>query len=61
MSDLYELTICTRCGLVRDDRGGWLTQKAYREATGIDPVICRLRRDYCHACYMYYIERLQAA
>jgi hypothetical protein len=59
-SELPTLKICTRCRLVHDDRGGWLTQKAYRDAMGIDPLSCRLTHDYCPACYEYFIQKLQA-
>jgi hypothetical protein len=37
------LQICHCCRLVHEDRtGGWITRKAYQEATGINPIICRL-------------------
>src|SRR5687768_386457 len=52
-SDLPTLRICTRCRLVHDGLGGWLTTKAYRDAMGIDPLSCRLKNDYCPACYEY--------
>jgi hypothetical protein len=53
-----DLRICTRCRLVQDDRGGWLTKNAYREAMGIDPLSCRLRHDYCPVCYEHFIQKL---
>jgi hypothetical protein len=59
-SDLPTLRICTKCRLVHDDLGGWLTKKAYLDAMGIDPLSCRLKNDYCPACYEYFIQKLQA-
>jgi hypothetical protein len=59
-SDLPTLRICTRCRLVHDDLGGWLTKKAYQDAMGVDPLSCRLKGDYCPACYEYFIQKLQA-
>ena len=53
------LKICTKCQLVHDDWGGWLTKKAYRDATGIDPVTCLLMPDYCPTCYEFFIQKLQ--
>jgi hypothetical protein len=55
------LMICTKCQLVHDDGGGWLTKKAYRDATGVDPATCLLTPDYCPTCYEFFIQKLQAA
>jgi hypothetical protein len=59
------LQICTKCRLVHDDRetwaSGWLSKKAYRDASGIDPITCRLTHTYCSACYAYFVQKIQAA
>lgn len=57
--------ICSRCRLVHDDREswatGWLTKKAYRDATGIDFIACRLKHGFCPACEEYFVQKAQAA
>ena len=44
------LLIWHLCGLVHDDReiwqAGWLSKKAYRDATGIDATTCRLAHSF---------------
>ena len=55
------LQICTKCRLVHDNRSGWLSKKSYREATGIDPITCRLTHTYCPLCYDYFVQKIQAA
>jgi hypothetical protein len=31
-----------------------------QDAMGVDPLSCRLKGDYCPACYEYFIQKLQA-
>ena len=58
------LLICHMCRLVHDERkavNGWLTKEAYRKATGIDPITCRLTHTYCPTCYASLVSRAPAA
>ena len=63
--DALVLLICHLCGLVHDDRetwqAGWLSKKAYRDATRIDPTTCRLAHSFCPECYDYFAQKIQAA
>jgi CheY-like chemotaxis protein len=49
------LLICHRCRLVHGEEGGWMTKKTYREATGIDPVVCRLTHTDCPFCHDFLL------
>ena len=64
-TDAHVLLICHLCGLVHDDRetwqAGWLSKKAYRDATGIDPTTCRLAHSFCPARDHYFAQKIQAA
>ena len=55
------LLICHRCRFVHDESGGWMTKTTYREATGIDPVTCRLSHTYCLFCYDFLFGYRRAA
>jgi len=59
--DAPVLLICHICGLVHDDRetwqAGWLSKKAFRDATGIDPLTSRLTHSFCSACYDYFVQK----
>jgi len=60
--DPLSLQICNACLREHEDRtGGWMTRKAYREATGTDPVTCRLVHTYCPACFIYILNENKAA
>ena len=41
-SDPKVLEVCNLCRLVHDEMGGWVSKRAYGEATGIDPTNCCL-------------------
>lgn len=64
-ADVPVLLICHLCRLVHDDRetwaSGWLSKKAYRDATGIAPNTCRLTHGFCPACYDYFAQKAKAA
>ena len=48
------LLICHICRFVYHEReagGAWVTKEAYRRATGIDVLTCRLTHTYCPTCY----------
>lgn len=59
------LMICHLCRCVHDDQealtSGWLTKEIYRMATGIDPIMCRLKHTYCPACHDYLLSHNRAA
>ena len=55
------LLICHRCRLVHGEEGGWMTTKTYREATGIDPLACRLAHADCPSCHDFLLRHRQAA
>ena len=60
--DPLVLQICHSCRLVHEDRtGGWITKKAFQDATGVDPITCRLTHTYCPACYIYFLNKHEAA
>ena len=55
------LLMCHRCRLVHGEEGGRMTEKTYREATGIDPVTCRLTHTDCPFCHDFLLCHPQAA
>lgn len=55
------LLMCHRCRLVHGEEGGWMTHKAYREATGIDPITCRVTHTDCPFCHDFLLCHPQAA
>jgi hypothetical protein len=56
------LEICHLCRLVHDEAlGGWVSKKAYREATGIDPVTYDFEYSFCPNCYDYLFNNRRAA
>jgi CheY-like chemotaxis protein len=55
------LLICHRCRLVHGEEGGLMTKQTYREATGIDPVTCRLTQTDCPFCHDFLLCHPQAA
>jgi CheY-like chemotaxis protein len=55
------LLICHSCRLVHGEEGGWMTQETYRQATGIDPVACRLTHTDCPFCHDFLLCHRQAA
>jgi len=59
------LQICPTCWFVHDGQEGvmssWLTQKAYQDVTGIDPITCRLIPTHCPACHALLFGKSKAA
>jgi hypothetical protein len=55
------LLICHECRLVHSETGGWMTKKAYRDTTGVDPISCRLTHTYCPWCYDFVLSHGEAA
>ncbi len=51
------LPVCCVCGLIRDDTSFppsldcWLTQRAYREAHGVNQTELALTHTYCPTCF----------
>jgi hypothetical protein len=56
------LEVCYLCGVVHDETlGGWFSERAYRESTGIDPFTCCLTHTYCPDCYAYCLGKISKA
>lgn len=59
------LLICHLCRCVHAEaealKSGWMTKEAYRKATGIDPITCRLKHTYCPACHDYLLSQSRVA
>lgn len=59
------ISVCSLCGLIRDERGGvvdeerWVTKRTYEKTHGMSLTECHLTHTYCLSCFTDFMERVR--